>query len=629
MRKIADLGKKVSLFGLGLVFILVTGCNPIKKMQKDLDKVKVEIQDEVLEVHADSINVFFNAKIPEKYFNKRAIMKLEPILVYDQDSVFLEPFFIAGEKVDFEVNKISPKNSVSYENGGLVNYKNRVKYEPGMKNSIIYIVTSYKIDSEYDELDVCVCDIKETKLSEGVVTTSLLAQNNESVEFALEKGNKDGGSGVIEIIEGGTTGNLKDKLKGDVISAKGAVYYQKDKAEIGKTQTTSKDFNIPFVLDPVKDLALKNGMEFTGISTISQASPDGAFERNKKLAELRKDASFKFITKYLGDAGFTAIYDSAFYRPKATYEDWDGLKALINSSNLATKQDIIKIINSNLELDEKEENIKKLVGDNWDDVLAKEILPQLRKTSIALTAKTKIRDIAELTKLINAATTKEARAEALKQLNNRQEYLLLAYYEEDLDKKLEIYEAYKELYPDEFTGDNNIAGTYLLKGEIDKALGMLEPLAKKYPDTKEIINNIGVCYRLKGDYDTAKVLYAKAESLGVDERNNKGIVNIKTADYDVAVTSFEQTRYDFNRALAYTLNKDYVTAKTVVEKIEDKTAEDFYLRAIIGARSKDVDLMTTSLSRAIKLDSSIRQRAKEDLEFRHYWDKPEFENAIR
>jgi hypothetical protein len=103
----------------------------------------------------------------------------------------------------------------------------------------------------------------------------------------------------------------------------------------------------------------------------------------------------------------------------------------------------------------------------------------------------------------------------------------------------------------------------------------------------------------------------------------------KTADYELAIQTFEEDRYDYNRALAYTLKKDFNGAKNVLDKIDDKTAEDFYLRAIVGARSKDIDLLTTSLTRAIKLDGSIRQRAKEDLEFRNYWDKAEFENALR
>lgn len=594
MRNFANLWR-FYLMGISAVIVLGTACNPIKKMQKNLDQVKVEIVDEVLEVHADSVNIFFNTKIPAKYFKPKAIMKLEPVLVYGQDSVYLDPFFIAGEKVDLEANKISAKNTVSYDKGGLVEYRNKAKYEEGMRNAIIYIVTSYKIDSEYDELDVCVCDIKKTKLSEGVITTSQTAKNTED-----------------ELLGG--------SFAAERMVAKGNVYYQKNASALKKGQSASKDFNIPFVLDPVRDLALKEGIEFESISTVSQASPDGAFAINERLANNREKSSFTFITGYLKDAGFEAVYDSAFFKSQAKSEDWDGLKQLISNSDLKTKGDVLKIIASNLQLDEKEDNIRKLVGDNWS-YLASDILPKLRKTEIVFTGKTKIRDLAVLQQLYKDGK--------LDQLYNKQELLLLAFNETDLDKQLELFELYKKNNPDEYVGDNNIAGIYLQKGETEKAMSILEPLSKKYPDTREIINNIAVGYKMMGQYDTAMTLYDRAAQMGAKENNNKGILYIKTADYDMAVQSFEGDRYDYNRALAYTLKKDYDNAKNVVEKIDDKSADDFYLRAIIGARTKDVDLMTTSLTRAIKLDASIRQRAKEDYEFKNYWDKPEFLNAIK
>jgi tetratricopeptide (TPR) repeat protein len=168
-----------------------------------------------------------------------------------------------------------------------------------------------------------------------------------------------------------------------------------------------------------------------------------------------------------------------------------------------------------------------------------------------------------------------------------------------------------------------------MKGEPEMALEILEPLSGKYPNTKEIVNNIAIANRMMGKYDTALELYDQANSLGAPQKNNKGILFIKTADYDLSINTFESDRYDYNRALAYTLKQDFNGAKDVLEKIEDKSADDFYLRAIVGARTKDVELMSTSLTRAIKLDSSIRERAKGDYEFRHYWDKTEFQNAIR
>jgi hypothetical protein len=587
--------KKISFVSLGLIVLFSTGCNPIKKMTKNIDKINVHIIDEILEVHADSVAINFDAEFPKRYFKPKAIMKLEPIVVYKQDSVFLPPMILGGEKVNLAANSIKAKNKIPYKTASKVEFRDKARYEVGMRDAKVFIVTSLKIDSRFDELDNCECENISKVLSEGVITTSQTVKNNEDKLL--------GGSYAAE-----------------KMTAKGSVYYQKSQADLKKGQTESKDFKIPFVLEPVKEIALKSGMEFESISTISQASPDGSIDHNEKLALKRKEASFKYITNYLKKEGFEAIYDSAFYKPKTYSEDWEGLKRLVSSSDLSTKADVNKIIGSNLQLDEKEDNIRKLVGNDWN-YLASEILPKLRKTEILFTAKTRIRDLAILQQLY--------KADSLDQLYNKQELLLLAFNETDLDKQMELFELYKKNYPDELTGDNNIAAVYLMKGEPEMALEILEPLSGKYPNTKEIVNNIAIANRMMGKYDTALELYDQANSLGAPQKNNKGILFIKTADYDLSINTFESDRYDYNRALAYTLKQDFNGAKDVLEKIEDKSADDFYLRAIVGARTKDVELMSTSLTRAIKLDSSIRERAKGDYEFRHYWDKTEFQNAIR
>ena len=62
---------------------------------------------------------------------------------------------------------------------------------------------------------------------------------------------------------------------------------------------------------------------------------------------------------------------------------------------------------------------------------------------------------------------------------------------------------------------------------------------------------------------------------------------------------------------------------------EDKDAVSYYLKAIIGARAGNADAMGTNLRMAIEKDARFREEAKADLEFRKYWDKPEFQAAIR
>ena len=59
------------------------------------------------------------------------------------------------------------------------------------------------------------------------------------------------------------------------------------------------------------------------------------------------------------------------------------------------------------------------------------------------------------------------------------------------------------------------------------------------------------------------------------------------------------------------------------------TGDDYYLKAIAGARKSDKTLMSTALTRAVQMDGTIRDRAKADLEFRKMWKSPEFNAAIK
>jgi len=594
MKCIANKGKFFPIVSMMLILPFLFSCNPLKKMQKNIDQVKIKVEDEVLEVHADSINVFFDTYIPGKYFHKKAILKLEPVLIYNSDSIYMTPFLLAGEKVDLEANKINAKQVIPYITGATVPYKEKLRYEPGMESSMLYILSSYKIDSKYDELDQCICDVKKDKLSDGLIATSQTVQPTDNLSIA--------GSFAPERLV-----------------AKGTIYYECDKYVLKPGMTESKDFKLPFVISPVLDLIKKEGFQVEGMTLHSQASPDGPLQRNEFLAKNRNSVSYDYMIKTLKTMNFQQVYDTNFYKRGQTYEDWEGLKELISKSELSIKEDILKIIASELPLDEKEANIKKL--GNWKDITTT-IMPKLRKTEISLTAKTIIRDLDTLRKLYAEGK--------LDQFYNKQEVLYLAYNTDDITKQEELYNYFTTKYPeDELVGKNNLAMIAIRKGDYDKALDILTPLNKKYPNQKEILQNAGVCYRFKGQYDTALYLYDLAAKAGANVKNNKAIVYIKKGEYDMAIQTFEENRYDYNKSLAYVLKKDYPKAKDVIDKVDNKTAQDFYLRAIIGARMKDVDLMTTSLTRAIKLDPSIRERAKVDREFRNYWDKPEFQNALR
>ena len=59
----------------------------------------------------------------------------------------------------------------------------------------------------------------------------------------------------------------------------------------------------------------------------------------------------------------------------------------------------------------------------------------------------------------------------------------------------------------------------------------------------------------------------------------------------------------------------------------DNTAACYYLNAIVGARSANMQMLTNNLSKAIAADASYKQEAAKDLEFINYRENQEF-NAL-
>jgi tetratricopeptide (TPR) repeat protein len=589
MKNFITKGKTIFVLGLaGMILISFNACNPVKKMQKNISQVKIKAPDDALEVIGDSVNVVFNTNIPPKYYHKKVMIKATPVMEYGTKVVKFEPFYIQGEKVKAPAGA-KFQYTISKENGGTLSFNKNVAYDPEMKNNEIKVKYDLQMAKKYEKIEAAAPVDVTAKIAKGTITTSKTVKNTESV--------------------GVDPGDLKPKKVTDLSAT---IFYNINSSEI--TGKAKKDFKV----DTITKSVTNPKFEVTGMSLNSTASPDGSVALNTKLAGDRGKSSNRYILDAFKKSKFKAVYDSAFFKKSTTDEDWNGFREVIAGSDISIKNDILSIINSTLSIDEKEANIKKL--GQWE-VLADKYLPKLRKSQVSLVAVSKIRDFQTLKRFFDE--------NKLDSLYNKEEILVLADKLENIDHKIKVYEYYQSKYPNEWLAESNIAALYLKKGDTEKAKSMLSSLNQKYPDNKYIQNNMGVVYSKNNELDKALEMYNKAASKGMDERNNKAIIDMKKAKYDDALKNFENERCDYNKALAYIMKKDYENAKKVIGCIENKSADDFYLRAVVGARTNDVELMTTSLTRAIQLNGDLREMAKKDLEFMDFWAKDEFINAIK
>ena len=151
------------------IFILaaavLSSCGGLNKMVKDSALVNYKVTPEVLEMHGGEVDLTVDVNYPVKYFNKKAVVTLTPVVRYEGGETVLDPLVVQGEDAT-ENNKV-----ISYDGGGKASISHTFVYEDAMRMSELYVSASAAIKDK-------TADLGEVKLADGIITTPLLVQNN-------------------------------------------------------------------------------------------------------------------------------------------------------------------------------------------------------------------------------------------------------------------------------------------------------------------------------------------------------------------------------------------------------------------------------------------------------------------
>ena len=80
----------------------------------------------------------------------------------------------------------------------------------------------------------------------------------------------------------------------------------------------------------------------------------------------------------------------------------------------------------------------------------------------------------------------------------------------------------------------------------------------------------------------------------------------------------------YNVALANLLADHYDVAGDIIEDIASSEANAAYLKAIVGARTGNVEMLAENLKSAFEKDPSLKAKAKKDREFIKYFENADF-----
>ncbi len=565
--------KKLYLPLLMAVMFVFTSCS--SKMG-ELSSDYFTTTPQVLEAVGGKVPVTINGKFPEKYFKKKAVVTVTPVLKWNGGEVKGQPMTFQGEKVE------GNNKTIYYKAGGNYTMKTSFDYVPEMAKSELYLQFQAQVGKK-------TVNIPAVKAADGVIATSELVKNT---------------------LANANPANAEDAFQRVIKQAKQAnIMFLIQQANIRASELNSdiiKEFNLL-----VKEInADQKGKLMENIEVSAYASPDGGFDLNDKLAEQREKNAAGYVDKQLKKDKIETNVDS-----KYTAQDWEGFKELVSKSNIQDKDIILRVLSMYQDPEQRETEIKNISSVYKD--LADEILPQLRRARLTLNYQLIGRSDDEIL---------EAFSSNAKALNNEELLYGATLVEKAADKEA-IYKKTTELYPNDYRAYNNLGELAYQAGNIAAAESYFKKALQINPSSAEANTNLGLIALIKGDNAAAETYLAKGS--GAKTLNEAlGNFYIANGQYERAVNAFGDTKTN-SAALAQILTKDYNKAKNTLSGVKNADAYTDYLNAIIGARTNNATMVISNLKNAIAKDPSIAKKAATDLEFAKYATNSSFTSLLK
>ncbi len=574
-----------------------TGCT-LPKMIKLAKEQKLEANPNPLEVHKDTVVFTLSANLPIKMLKKGTAYTLNTFYKYEQSELALAPIVLKAS-----------------------DYPNAATEQPKISKVFTF---PYKDAYKTGTVEIQGVAAKGTKtkaterlpIATGIITTSKLVQKSYFAAFADHGYNNS--EEIIPVV-------IPD------------FYFDRGKSELKKSELkTDKATQLDAFI------AAKN---ITKTVTITGThSPEGLERINTKLSEERAAVIEKYYRAEMKKYDYQAKADEIKFILKPIVDSWDGFKTALGAYSGVSpeqKSEFLNIVNSPSTFEEQEKQLKKLKG---YDKIFKDIYPTLRaaKTEI-LTIKKKKTD-SEISVLAKQITKGEAQLDAL----TFEELMYAGFLTPSLEEKAAIYEAATKKGTN-WNAHNNLGATYIslaienpskASEYGEKAAAQIE-IASKIKETPEVLANLASITLWKGNaYKTIAV--AKKALNGASSDVTRGVNGVKasaeitTANYDAAVrsasASVETDVNLFNKGLAQILTKDFANASTSFADATKKNANfalAYYGAAIAAAKAGQGDNVVSALSKAVKIDPSLKDKALTDLEFSKFATTDAFRNALK
>ncbi|MFY9172501.1 tetratricopeptide repeat protein [Petrimonas mucosa] len=554
------------LVGLAVV---ATSCSNLKPLSQS----NFNATPSPLETVGNNVPVTVNGTFPEKWFNKKATVKITPVLKYAGTK---ESY---GSTQTYQGEKVSGNGiEIPYNRGGNFNMSFNFPYQPDMLTSELFMRFDAKIKNKTVKLP-------EVKVADGIIATSALASAQNTAPSVAP-------DGFQRIIKQTQEANI---------------HFIIQQANIRSSETNKQDMRT--WQQRVQD-AFNDPRQNVDVEISAYASPDGGVSLNERLAAQREKNTTQYLESELKKRNVNVDVNARY-----TAQDWEGFRQLLEASDLQDKELVLRVLSMYPDPETREREIKNISFVYSD--LASTILPQLRRSRITANIEIIGKSDEEIMDFWRTNPKKLSVEELL---------YASTLTDNDADRE-KIYQYVTVNFPQDYRGWNNMATAYYQRGEYNNARQALDRAALVSPNAPEVNVNKALFAMMDGNTSLAKELLGK--SSGANNLDAAmGLLYLMEGDYNQAVDAFGDTKSN-NAALAQILTKNYNAADFTLKAIKTPDALTYYLMAIVGARTNNFSDVMSNLRSAITMDKAMAVRALNDLEFAKYKSNVDFINLLK
>ena len=489
--------KNIKLSLIVVIALVLNSCG-LSSMISKFESIDYSITPTQVEVHGGKIAIELDVTVPEKYFNKSAVMSFTPKLVWEEGEAAFKSITLQGEKISR--NGIT----IGYITGGKFSFSDVINYSSDMLNADLFATATATINDNTKSLGT-------KKIAEGVMATATRVINNEVPAIAAHNYERE-----------------------TILEETATIYFSVNQSNIRYSEKSSKD------MKRLKEFA-KLGYKTHSIEISSFASPEGSLDVNDKVSDSRAKSTFNYAKQLLRNLKVDGARNNELYVQSSKGEDWGGFNSLVKASKMKDKSKVLNIVRSQNDPQKREEAIRDMA--EIYDALEDDVLPKLRKATITLRA------------FEPKKTDEEISALAIEnpaELDNNE----LLFAAELTDEDMTIYTRATTQFPKDYRSFNNIAALHIKNGNVEEAKKWLTKANTISANEGPVLENYGIIAAWEGNIDKAQTLYDQGNASAF----NQGILDIRQGDYKGAVKRLNGNSY--NATLAKIMSGNNVVTTT-------------------------------------------------------------------